>query len=64
MANLRELLIGFGKQKQADIATANVLAGIWRLSKLNRELANPQFVTENDAEELGKGHEFPSALYK
>ncbi len=64
MPNLRELLIGFGKAKQADIATPNVLAGIWRLNKINRTLANARFITENDAEELGKGHEFPAALYK
>ncbi len=64
MANLRELLIGFGKAKQTDIATANSGAQIWRLAKLNREIANPRYVTENDAEELGKGHEFATALYK
>jgi phage terminase large subunit-like protein len=64
MANLRELLIGFGKAKQADIATANSGAQIWRLAKLNRDVANPRHITENDAEELGKGHEFATALYK
>ncbi len=64
MANLRELLIGFGKQKQADIATANTAVQIWRLAKLNRALANPRYITENDADELGKGHEFATTLYK
>ncbi|MGQ9686625.1 MAG: hypothetical protein ACUVT2_10025 [Thiobacillaceae bacterium] len=64
MANLRELLIGFGKAKQTNIGTPNNAAGIWRLAKLNAELANPRYVTENDAAELGKGHEFATTLYK
>jgi len=64
MANIRELLIGFGKEKQADIVTANLVGDLWRLGKLNVELASPRFVTENDAPELGKGHEFATALFK
>jgi len=64
MANIRELLIGFGKGKQTNITTANILAQIWRLAKLNVELANPRYVTENDAAELGKGHEFATQLFK
>jgi len=64
MANIRETLIGWGFGKQTDIATANVLAEIWRLGKLNAELNTPLLNTENDAEELGKGHEFPTALFK
>jgi len=64
MANIRESLIGFGKKKQADIATPNPVGDLWRLAKLNVELAHPRFVTENDAPELGKGHEFATALFK
>src|SRR3989304_9998577 len=63
-ANIRELLIGFGKGKQADIATANLVAAIWQLKKLNAALANPKLNTENDAEELGKGHEFATEVIK
>lgn len=59
----QEILIGFGKARQADIATANVLAGIWRLNKLNASLANPKLNTENDAEEFGKGHEYPTQVF-
>src|ERR1051325_351943 len=59
----QEILIGFGKAKQADIATANVVGGIWRLNKLNASLANPKLVTENDAEEFGKGHEYPTQVF-
>ena len=63
-ANIRELLIGFGKGKQTDIATANLVAAIWQLKKLNAALANPKLNTENDAEELGKGHEFATEVIK
>src|SRR3990172_6930672 len=63
-ANIREKLIGFGKAKQADIATANTVANIWRLNKLNTTFANPRLNTENDAAELGKGHEFATEVFK
>ena len=55
---LQEVLICFGKGKQADIATAQAAAAMWRFSKINAALANPKLNTENDAEEYGKGHEF------
>ena len=61
---LQEVLICFGKAKQADIATAQAAAAMWRFSKLNAALINPKLATENDAEEYGKGHEFPTANYK
>jgi hypothetical protein len=56
---LQEILIAFGKGKQTDIATANAAANMWQLRKLNAALANPKLNTENDADEYGKGHEFP-----
>ena len=61
---LQEVLICFGKAKQADISTAQAAAAMWRFSKLNAALINPKLATENDAEEYGKGHEFPTATYK
>src|SRR3974377_655435 len=61
---LREVLIGFGKGKQTDIATANLVANVWQLKKLNAQLANPKLNVENDAEEYGKGHEFPTTTFK
>jgi hypothetical protein len=61
---LQEVLICFGKQKQTDIATANTGAGMWRFGKLNAVLANPKLNTENDAEEYGKGHEFPTQSFQ
>jgi hypothetical protein len=61
---LQELQICFGKQKQADIATANTAVQMWQLRKLNAALANPKLNTENDAEEFGKGHEFPTQSFQ
>jgi hypothetical protein len=61
---MQEILIGFGKGKQTDIATANTLPGIWQLKKLNASLANPKLNTENDSAEYGKGHEFATQTFK
>src|ERR1017187_1564506 len=61
---LQEVLVCFGKKKQADIVTASVAADMWRFSKLNASLANPKLATENDADEYGKGHEFPTVTFK
>ena len=63
-ANILETLIGWGFRKQTDIATANLTAGIWRLGKLNAELSPPRLNTEDDAEEMGKGHEFATQNFK
>lgn len=60
---LQEVLVCFGKKKQADIATAQAAADMWRFSKINAALANPKLATENDADEYGKGHEFPTATF-
>jgi hypothetical protein len=61
---LQEVLVAFGKGKQTDIATAQAAAVLWRFSKINAALANPKLATENDADEYGKGHEFPTATFK
>jgi hypothetical protein len=61
---LQEILICFGKQKQTNIATANTAGQMWQLRKLNAQLANPKLNTENDAEEYGKGHEFPTQSFQ
>ena len=61
---LQEVQICFGFGKQTDIATANLVAAMWRLKKLNAQLANPKLNTENDAEEYGKGHEFATQTFK
>ncbi len=61
---LQEVQICFGFGKQADIATANLVAAMWRLKKLNAQLAIPKLNTENDAAEYGKGHEFATQTFK
>lgn len=63
-ANIRETLIGFGKKKQTDIATAAIVGDVWRLGKLNAALADVKLNTEDDAEELGKGHEFGTQTFQ
>lgn len=63
-ANIREILVGFGKNKQADIATKNTAAGLWRMNKLNASFMPPKLNTEDDAAEYGKGHEFAENVYK
>ncbi|MBI4875421.1 MAG: hypothetical protein HY822_12375 [Acidobacteria bacterium] len=60
---IQETLIAFSRSKQTNIATPNTTAGMWRLHKVNAALVNPKLVTEDDAAELGKGHEFATALY-
>ena len=63
-ANIRETIIAFSKNKQAAIATANTAAGMWRLNKLNSSFGGPKLITETDAEEFGKGHEFAANVYR
>lgn len=63
-ANIREILVGWGKCKQSAIGTANAVGGIWRLGKLNASFAGPKLNTENDAPEYGKGHEFAENVFK
>ena len=61
---LQEVQICFGFGKQTEIATANPVAAMWRLKKLNAQLATPKLNTENDAAEYGKGHEFATQTFK
>jgi len=60
---MQEYVNSWGKAKQDDIATANTLAGIWRLTKLNA-WAQRKLNTESDADEYGKPHEFQTQSYK
>ena len=43
----QETLIGFGKAKQTDIATANVVGGIWRLNNPRALTATPTWADLN-----------------
>lgn len=63
-ARSQELVRAWGFRKQTDLATANVLAGIWRMGFLDGDVSRPKEITENDAPEFGKGHEFATANFK
>src|SRR5262252_6191209 len=62
-ANIRETKIAFGYIPQADLATANTAAEIWSLTKTNPAMAVVTPVTETDANDIGKGDEFPTQVF-
>jgi hypothetical protein len=62
-ANIRETKIGFGFKPQADLPTPNVATDLWSLTKVNPALATVTPVTEDDANDIGKGDEFPTQLF-
>jgi hypothetical protein len=72
MANINELIEGwsFGKQAAvvtppaAAIITPQTAAKMWRLTNLNTKPWAKVPVNEDDRAEIGKGHEFPTALFK
>jgi hypothetical protein len=55
-ARIQQLILGLGKGKQASISAAG--ATFLRLKKLDTVLTTPKPIFENDAAEIGKGHEF------
>ena len=55
---IQSLIIGLGKAKQSDIATAS--ASFLRFTKLNPDPTSTAFTTETDEDEIGKGNEFIS----
>jgi hypothetical protein len=64
MANINELMNGWGFGAQADIATPNLATKIWRVTNLNTRPWAKVPVNEDDRQEIGKGHEFATQLYK
>lgn len=60
---LQEVMIAFGKGKQADISTAQLSAALWRFTKLNGGLGDPKAQIEDDSAEYGKGNEWPTVTY-
>ena len=64
MANVNELLNGWGFGKQTSIIAPNAAATIWRHTNLNTKPWAKVPVNEDDRAEIGKGHEFPTALFK
>ena len=64
MANVNELMNGWGFGKQTAIGTANASTAIWRHTNLNTKPWAKVPVNEDDRAEIGKGHEFPTQLFK
>jgi hypothetical protein len=64
VANINELMNCWGFGKQADIVTANLVGAMWRMTNLNQKpwALNP--VSEDNAAETGKGHEFATQEFK
>jgi len=62
-ANIRETKIAFGFKTQSDLATANAVAEIWSLTKTNPALMVVNPVNEDDANDIGKGDEFPTQTF-
>ena len=62
-ANIRETKIAFGMQPQSALATANLAVELWSLTKTNPALGVVNPVTEDDAQDIGKGDEFPTTVY-
>ena len=55
-ARVQQLVLGLGNNKQTAIATAG--STFLRFKKLDTTITTPKPVFENDAAEIGKGHEF------
>lgn len=64
MANINELMNCWGYGKQTDIVTANLVGAMWRMTNLNQKPWAQNPVSEDNAAEVGKGHEFPSQIFK
>ena len=60
-ARIQGLVIGLGKGKQTNISTIG--STFLRLKKLDADSTSPHLVTETDAAEIGKGHEFGTQTY-
>ncbi len=58
VTRMQEIQICFGKQKQADISTANTGVQMWQLRKLNAALANPKLNTETTPKSLARATNF------
>ena len=69
MANISELMTawGFGQQgtkSSPSISTPNTVAAMWRHVNLNTKPWAKVPMYEDDRAEIGKGHEFPTQIFK
>jgi hypothetical protein len=63
-AIIQELASAIGFHKQDDIQTALVAADCWHLSQTSTAIGQSIGVTESNADDIGKGHEFGTQLFK
>jgi hypothetical protein len=64
MANIRETLFAFSRNRQTNVTTASIAADMWRMRKINLDIETADLQTEDDANELGGGNEFAANVYK
>jgi len=64
VSNINELMDGWSYGKQTSIVTPQTATAIWRLTNLNTKPWAKVPVNEDDRAEIGKGHEFPTQLFK
>jgi hypothetical protein len=62
-ANIREVQLAMGIVPQSDLATANIAADLWSLTKTNAAFIGHDLASESDAQDLGKGHEFATQTF-
>jgi hypothetical protein len=62
-ANVRETKIAFGFKPQADLPTENLPPEMWSLTKTNTALMTVTPTNETDANDIGKGDEFPTQTF-
>jgi hypothetical protein len=62
-ANVRETKIAFGFVPQPDLPTPNTPPEMWSLTKTNPALGVVTPINETDADDIGKGDEFPTATF-
>jgi hypothetical protein len=60
-ANIQELQCAFSKTPQSTIDAAS--SDLVRFNTTSDDLADVEFVIEDDAKEIGKGHEFPENTF-
>jgi hypothetical protein len=60
-ARVQQLVLGLGLGSQTNITTPS--AAFLRFKKIDMALTTPKPVFENDAAEIGKGHEFATATF-
>lgn len=62
-ANIRETAIALSYRKQAALQTKAGAGNYWRIANNSQSLASVTLATENDATDMGKGHEFATQQF-